>query len=261
MSSNPAEIGLSSSESSDSEHTNQALHTSKTNKLQRLSDSSDISSAQQRKNKLTQLKLLLNKSKRENALLAKQEEGNKSNDEDNTISAHNKSSSRSNNSSDPSYFTQSILSAQQLYKSKEEKLSKQQQFNSNQLLSEHHGRVYEKKAKELEELAKERMKLNSYTNNLNDELLSNTNEAEDNLPAAFVSNNNEVSRVGLSRLSSSVLASKSKKAVFSRRRRFDAEETITYINEKNRNFNNRLDRAYGKVTKHIAEAVERGSAL
>lgn len=47
-----------------------------------------------------------------------------------------------------------------------------------------------------------------------------------------------------------------------RRRRDDAEdEHVTYINEKNKQFNRKLSRHYDKYTKEIRDSFERGTAL
>jgi hypothetical protein len=48
---------------------------------------------------------------------------------------------------------------------------------------------------------------------------------------------------------------------FSRRRAFDDDEDVTYINEANRNFVKKLARAYDPYTAEIAENIERGTAL
>lgn len=46
-----------------------------------------------------------------------------------------------------------------------------------------------------------------------------------------------------------------------RRRNDDAGQDVTYINEQNKHFNAKLDRAYGKYTKEIRDNFERGTAI
>ena len=41
---------------------------------------------------------------------------------------------------------------------------------------------------------------------------------------------------------------------------FDPEEEVDYINERNRDFNKKLRRDYGKYTEEIKSNLERGSA-
>lgn len=48
---------------------------------------------------------------------------------------------------------------------------------------------------------------------------------------------------------------------FSRRRAFNDDDDVTYINESNRNFVKKLSRAYDQYTHEIAENIERGTAL
>ncbi|ORZ40248.1 SYF2 splicing factor-domain-containing protein [Catenaria anguillulae PL171] len=47
----------------------------------------------------------------------------------------------------------------------------------------------------------------------------------------------------------------------SRRRMFNPDEDVSYINDKNRKFNERAGRAYDKYTQEIKESLERGTAL
>ena len=47
----------------------------------------------------------------------------------------------------------------------------------------------------------------------------------------------------------------------SRRRRFNEAEDVHYINERNRAFNHKLDRAFDAFTLEIAQNIERGTAL
>jgi pre-mRNA-splicing factor SYF2 len=47
----------------------------------------------------------------------------------------------------------------------------------------------------------------------------------------------------------------------SRRRAYDPNEDVGYINDKNRDFNQKIGRAYDKYTTEIKESLERGTAL
>ena len=47
----------------------------------------------------------------------------------------------------------------------------------------------------------------------------------------------------------------------SRRRAHDPNADVSYINEKNRHFSEKLSRAYDKYTEDIRAAFERGTAL
>ncbi|KAI9183941.1 Pre-mRNA-splicing factor SYF2 [Blastocladiella emersonii ATCC 22665] len=47
----------------------------------------------------------------------------------------------------------------------------------------------------------------------------------------------------------------------SRRRTFDPDEDVGYINDKNRDFNRKIARAYDKYTAEIKDSLERGTAL
>jgi len=52
-----------------------------------------------------------------------------------------------------------------------------------------------------------------------------------------------------------------KKGDFSRRRMFIADEDSTYVNERNRHFNKKLQRAFGAYTEETRQNLERGTAL
>ncbi|XP_064466939.1 pre-mRNA-splicing factor syf2-like [Ornithodoros turicata] len=52
-----------------------------------------------------------------------------------------------------------------------------------------------------------------------------------------------------------------KRNKYSRRRRFNDDEDIDYINERNMKFNKKLDRFYGKYTAEIKQNLERGTAV
>jgi len=53
----------------------------------------------------------------------------------------------------------------------------------------------------------------------------------------------------------------SKKKDFSRRRMFIADEDSTYVNERNRHFNKKLQRSFGAHTEETRQNLERGTAL
>lgn len=52
-----------------------------------------------------------------------------------------------------------------------------------------------------------------------------------------------------------------KRAKYSRRRRYDDDADIDYINERNMKFNKKLDRFYGQYTQEIKQNLERGTAV
>jgi hypothetical protein len=55
--------------------------------------------------------------------------------------------------------------------------------------------------------------------------------------------------------------SEKRRQQFSRRRRFNEDEDINYINERNRVFNKKLKRFYDPYTSEIKNNLERGTAL
>ena len=63
------------------------------------------------------------------------------------------------------------------------------------------------------------------------------------------------------RLVADMDAAAKRRASFSRRRRFNEEEDVSYINESNRTFNKKVARAYDAYTVDIAQSLERGTAL
>ena len=52
-----------------------------------------------------------------------------------------------------------------------------------------------------------------------------------------------------------------KRKNFSRRRAHHHDADIDYINERNRNFNKKLERFYGKYTQGLKDDLERGTAI
>lgn len=63
------------------------------------------------------------------------------------------------------------------------------------------------------------------------------------------------------RLAQSVSKEVESRKNFSRRRTFVDEEDISYINERNRHYNKKLDRAFGQYSLEIKQNLERGTAL
>jgi peptidyl-prolyl isomerase G (cyclophilin G) len=62
-------------------------------------------------------------------------------------------------------------------------------------------------------------------------------------------------------LNADLEAQKQKRKVFSRRRAFYEEQDVNYINERNMNFNKKLQRFFGKEAAEIKANLERGTAL
>lgn len=54
---------------------------------------------------------------------------------------------------------------------------------------------------------------------------------------------------------------KEKRSKYSRRRAYDPDADVDFINERNSKFNKKLDRFYGKYTRDIKDNLERGTAL
>jgi hypothetical protein len=52
-----------------------------------------------------------------------------------------------------------------------------------------------------------------------------------------------------------------KRAKFSRRRPFDSEGDVDYINERNKKFNKKASRFYDQYTTEIKQNLERGTAV
>ena len=53
----------------------------------------------------------------------------------------------------------------------------------------------------------------------------------------------------------------SKRKQFSRRREFQFDKNVDYINERNKRFNEKAERFYGKYTAEIKQNLERGTAI
>ena len=50
------------------------------------------------------------------------------------------------------------------------------------------------------------------------------------------------------------------RAQFSKRRHYNADEEVTYINQRNQRFNQKIARAYDKYTAETKDSLERGTA-
>lgn len=48
---------------------------------------------------------------------------------------------------------------------------------------------------------------------------------------------------------------------FSKRKHFSGDEEVTYINQRNYKFNQKISRAYDKYTQETKDSLERGTAL
>ncbi|CAD8140430.1 unnamed protein product [Paramecium pentaurelia] len=64
----------------------------------------------------------------------------------------------------------------------------------------------------------------------------------------------------LERLSSDITKQQERRKEFSRRRRFNEDQPVTYINERNRIFNKKLERFFGDYAADIKANLERGTA-
>ncbi|CEF62120.1 Pre-mRNA-splicing factor SYF2 [Strongyloides ratti] len=69
------------------------------------------------------------------------------------------------------------------------------------------------------------------------------------------------SEASLEKLSQSIDQREKKRREYHRRRTFDPDAVVDYINEKNRKYNQKLERYYGQYTKDIKDSLERGTAL
>jgi len=70
-----------------------------------------------------------------------------------------------------------------------------------------------------------------------------------------------VSKAGLEKMTKALEKQSEKKKAFSRRRAHHHDADIDFINERNRVFNKKLERFYGKVTQEIKDNLERGTAI
>jgi len=70
-----------------------------------------------------------------------------------------------------------------------------------------------------------------------------------------------VSTAGLDKMVADLTKQDEKRKAFSRRRAHHHDADINYINERNRQFNKKLERVYGKYTQGIKDDLERGTAI
>jgi len=66
---------------------------------------------------------------------------------------------------------------------------------------------------------------------------------------------------GKDRLVAALDKQAAKRQQFQRRRDFNEDEEVTYVNDRNRHFNKKMDRAFGAYTAEIRQNLERGTAL
>ncbi|KAI8821739.1 SYF2 splicing factor-domain-containing protein, partial [Fimicolochytrium jonesii] len=71
----------------------------------------------------------------------------------------------------------------------------------------------------------------------------------------------KTSSQGVQRVVADLKKQNEKRATFSRRREFNEDDDVTYINERNMHFNKKISRAYDKYTAEIKANFERGTAL
>ena len=69
------------------------------------------------------------------------------------------------------------------------------------------------------------------------------------------------SKEGIDRMVEDLEKQVKKREKYSRRRRFDDDADIDYINERNMKFNKKLERFYGQYTTEIKQNLERGTAV
>ena len=69
------------------------------------------------------------------------------------------------------------------------------------------------------------------------------------------------SEVAMDKMAADVEAQIAKRDKFSRRRAVDDDADIDYINERNMQFNKKLERFYNVHTKDIKDNLERGTAV
>ncbi|PAV60443.1 hypothetical protein WR25_10580 [Diploscapter pachys] len=65
----------------------------------------------------------------------------------------------------------------------------------------------------------------------------------------------------MDRLSKDVMGQAKRREQFHRRRMFDPDAPIDYINDRNKKFNQKLEKFYGKYTEDIRDDLERGTAV
>ena len=71
----------------------------------------------------------------------------------------------------------------------------------------------------------------------------------------------DLASVNRERLAADVKAGDERRKNFSRRRAFNEDADVDYINDRNRVFNKKIGRAFDKYTTEIRQNLERGTAL
>ena len=79
--------------------------------------------------------------------------------------------------------------------------------------------------------------------------------------AAFTSISSKPSTNAVEKMSQDLDQQLEKRMKFSKRRKHNEEDSVTYINDRNMRFNKKISRAYDKYTADIKAAFERGTAL
>lgn len=68
-------------------------------------------------------------------------------------------------------------------------------------------------------------------------------------------------RENVSKMVEDVYEQIEKRSTFSKKKRFNPDADVTYINERNKRFNEKISRAYGAITQELRESVEQGPYL
>ncbi|EPT29059.1 putative cyclophilin [Toxoplasma gondii TgCatPRC2] len=79
--------------------------------------------------------------------------------------------------------------------------------------------------------------------------------------SALVTSDFKASEAAKDRLVNSIENAQKRRKNFSRRRIFNEGDNVTYINERNRIYNEKLERAFGESSLEIRQNLERGTAL
>nr|CEL67263.1 TPA: peptidyl-prolyl cis-trans isomerase, cyclophylin protein, putative [Neospora caninum Liverpool] len=79
--------------------------------------------------------------------------------------------------------------------------------------------------------------------------------------SALVASDFKASEAAKDRLVNSIENAQKRRKNFSRRRVFDESDNVTYINERNRIYNEKIERAFGESSLEIRQNLERGTAL
>jgi len=80
-------------------------------------------------------------------------------------------------------------------------------------------------------------------------------------PSLFAGFGHKPTEAAKDRLQTAMEKMIEKRATFSRRRDFIEDEDVTYINERNRIFNKKMQRSFGAYTEEMRQNLERGTAL